>query len=49
MHLPALDSDAWVAFLGTFLGGFPDLHLDVQDNAPSPDPLDLPRHVFASA
>ena len=25
MHLPALDSDAWVAFLGTFLEGFPDL------------------------
>ena len=23
MHLPALDSDAWVAFLGTFLEGFP--------------------------
>jgi predicted ester cyclase len=31
MHLPALDSDAWVAFLSTFLEGFPDLHLDVQD------------------
>ena len=31
MHLPALDSDAWVAFLGTFLEGFPDLHLEVQD------------------
>ena len=31
MHLPALDSHAWVAFLGTFLQGFPDLHLDVQD------------------
>ncbi len=31
MHLPALDSDAWVAFLGAFLVGFPDLHLDVQD------------------
>jgi predicted ester cyclase len=31
MHLPALDSDAWDAFLGTFLQGFPDLHLDVQD------------------
>ncbi len=30
MHLPALDSDAWVAFLGAFLEGFPDLHLDVQ-------------------
>jgi predicted ester cyclase len=31
MHLPALDSNVWVAFLGTFLEGFPDLHLDVQD------------------
>ena len=31
MHLPAVDSDAWVAFLDTFLQGFPDLHLDVQD------------------
>jgi predicted ester cyclase len=31
MHLPALDSDAWVAFLGAFLEGFPDLQLDVQD------------------
>jgi steroid delta-isomerase-like uncharacterized protein len=31
MHLPALDNDAWVAFLSTFLEGFPDLHLDVQD------------------
>jgi predicted ester cyclase len=31
MHLPALDSDAWLAFLGTFIEGFPDLHLEVQD------------------
>ena len=31
MQLPALDSDAWVEFLGTFLEGFPDLHLEVQD------------------
>jgi predicted ester cyclase len=31
MHLPALDGEAWVAFLRTFLEGFPDLHLDVQD------------------
>jgi predicted ester cyclase len=31
MHLPTLDGDAWVAFLGTFLEGFPDLHLAVQD------------------
>ena len=25
----ALDSDAWVEFLGVFLEGFPDLHLEV--------------------
>jgi len=31
MQLPALDSDAWVEFLGTFLQGFPDLHLEVLD------------------
>jgi predicted ester cyclase len=31
MHLPALDGDAWVAFLRTFLEGFPDLYLEVQD------------------
>jgi predicted ester cyclase len=31
MRLPALNSDAWVAFLRTFLEGFPDLHLEVQD------------------
>ena len=29
----ALDSDAWVEFLGVFLEGFPDLHLEVQDAA----------------
>jgi len=28
-----LDSDAWTAFLGVFLEGFPDLHLEVQDAA----------------
>src|SRR3954470_17775587 len=28
-----LDSDAWVEFLGLFLEGFPDLHLQVQDSA----------------
>jgi len=27
----ALDSDAWVEFLGVFLEGFPDLHLEVLD------------------
>ena len=31
MQLPALDSDEWVEFLGTFRKGFPDLHLEVQD------------------
>ena len=31
MQLPVLDSDAWVEFLGTFLTGFPDLHLEVQN------------------
>jgi predicted ester cyclase len=31
MRLPALNGDAWVAFLRTFLEGFPDLHLEVQD------------------
>jgi predicted ester cyclase len=29
----ALDSGAWVEFLGVFLAGFPDLHLEVQDSA----------------
>ena len=29
----ALDGDAWVEFLGVFLEGFPDLHLEVQDSA----------------
>jgi steroid delta-isomerase-like uncharacterized protein len=28
-----LDSDAWAAFLGVFLEGFPDLHLEVQDSS----------------
>ncbi len=31
LQLPPLDSDAWVEFLGGFLEGFPDLHLEVQD------------------
>ena len=31
MQLPTLDGAAWVEFLGTFLQGFPDLHLQVQD------------------
>jgi steroid delta-isomerase-like uncharacterized protein len=29
----ALDSDAWVEFLGVFLEGFPDLHIEVLDSA----------------
>ena len=29
----SLDSDAWVEFLGVFLEGFPDLHLEVQDTS----------------
>src|SRR3954454_21933999 len=29
----ALDSDAWVEFLGGFLEGFPDLHLEVLDSS----------------
>ncbi|HEX5923633.1 MAG TPA: ester cyclase [Baekduia sp.] len=29
----ALDSDAWVGFLGVFVEGFPDLHLEVQDSS----------------
>ena len=29
----ALDSDAWVQFLGIFLEGFPDLHLEVLDSS----------------
>ena len=28
-----LDSEAWAEFLGVFLEGFPDLHLEVQDSA----------------
>ena len=28
----ALDSDAWVEFLGVFYEGFPDLHLEVEDS-----------------
>jgi predicted ester cyclase len=29
----ALDSDAWVEFLGGFVEGFPDLHLEVLDSS----------------
>jgi predicted ester cyclase len=37
MQLPTLDSEAWVAFLGSFLQGFPDLHLEVQDTVADDD------------
>lgn len=33
MQLPALDGAAWVEFLSTFLEGFPDLQLEVQEAA----------------
>ena len=36
-HLPALDSDAWVAFLDPFLQGSPGLHLEVQDTVADED------------
>ena len=29
----ALDSDGWIEFLGVFLEGFPDLHLEVLDSS----------------
>src|SRR3954470_13359697 len=29
----ALDGDAWVEFLGGFVEGFPDLHLEVEDSS----------------
>jgi predicted ester cyclase len=29
----ALESDAWIEFLGVFVEGFPDLHLDVLDSS----------------
>jgi len=33
LQLPALDDAAWREFLGVFLEGFPDLHLEVQEAA----------------
>jgi len=45
MHLPALDGAAWVAFLGTFLQGFPDLHLEVQDTV-ADDEMNAQRILF---
>src|SRR3954471_2865398 len=29
----ALDGDTWVGFLGVFVEGFPDLHLEVEDSS----------------
>ena len=45
MHLPALDSDAWVAFLDASLEGFPDLHLEVQDTV-ADDAMNAQRILF---
>jgi predicted ester cyclase len=47
MHLPALDSDAWVAFLAAFLEGFPDLHLDVQDTV-ADEEMNAQRIMFTA-
>jgi len=33
IEIAALDSDAWVEFLGVFLEGFPDLHIEVLDSS----------------
>ena len=33
LETAALDGDEWVALLGVFLEGFPDLHLEVQDSS----------------
>jgi predicted ester cyclase len=33
IQAPALDGDAWVEFLGVFIEGFPDLHLEVLDSS----------------
>jgi steroid delta-isomerase-like uncharacterized protein len=33
IELAALDSEGWVGFLGVFVEGFPDLHLEVQDSS----------------
>jgi steroid delta-isomerase-like uncharacterized protein len=41
----ALDSDAWVEFLGVFLEGFPDLHLEVQ-GAAADEGMTAQRIVF---
>src|ERR1700722_8602243 len=48
LHLPALDGDAWVAFLGAFLEGFPDLHLEVQDTV-ADDQMNAQRILFTGA
>jgi predicted ester cyclase len=45
MRLPELDGDAWAAFMGTFLEGFPDLHLDVQASV-SDEEMNAQRILF---
>ncbi len=45
MRLPELDCDAWAAFMGTFLEGFPDLQLDVQDSV-SDEEMNAQRILF---
>ncbi len=46
MQLPELDSEAWVEFLGAFLEGFPDLHLEVQDTVADED-MNAQRILFS--
>jgi predicted ester cyclase len=45
MRLPELDGDAWAALMGTFLEGFPDLRLDVQDSV-SDEEMNAQRILF---
>jgi predicted ester cyclase len=45
LRLPALDGDAWVAFLNSFLEGFPDLHLEVLDTV-ADDQMNAQRILF---
>jgi len=48
MQLPRLDSDAWAAFLGAFLEGFPGLHLHVQGTV-ADEEMNAPRILFNSS
>jgi len=41
----ALDGDAWVEFLGVFVEGFPDLHLEVLDSS-ADDGMTAQRILF---